>query len=158
CTECMAGEFASGPRNAVCAPCPVGTRSPQRSISCTACTAGKFNGVPKAAACSLCPAETSSPPGSISRDDCGCFAGYTPTPNGTGESCITCTAGAYKADTGPGPCIECAASTYSVSTGASECVGCQARAESAVGATHCYCSIGSEQEPEGGCLHSVSRL
>ena len=98
--------------------CDVGERMLSPGV-CEACAAGTYMGATlhQHTACFDCLDNANSPPASISIDNCTCNAGY----ERSGESCLACTNGYFKADSGDHACTACPADSQSISLTACAC-------------------------------------
>ena len=143
CTPCVPGSYNSGTDN------------------CLLCPNGTFSSTYAATLCELCPDFSTSLQGSNQAYNCTCHQGY----EWTGESCVGCQVGHYKAGFGnlahhvcescplgtyaASPnmalCTTCANSTFQNLTGQTTCQTCQAHSTSEEGSTDssdCKCLPG----------------
>ncbi|KAJ1483235.1 hypothetical protein T484DRAFT_2601247 [Baffinella frigidus] len=134
---------------------------------CAPCRSGTYVAASNASECTACPDNAVSAVGGTALSSCECPAGYTGDA-GSGEDCVPCEAGTFKAASGSatctscpmnavggsscvcavgytgdaglgGDCVACDAGTYKDVTGSATCTACPMNAVSAERGSSCEC-------------------
>ena len=139
--RCIAGY--TGQDGANCSACVPGSyKQLLGDDACQLCPAAKYSTAAASTECLSCPSNSTSLLGSNQLTDCTCLSGYT---GDSGQVCVACPTGTFKAVNGSRACERCEAGSYSEQAGSTVCTSCTKNSVGPIGSTsrlECLCEPG----------------